>query len=191
MGEPITSDDTRLLWLNAFTELIGTTKRLDELLAGEWSDEIVAQMNTELSVLRSEVFIAAWTEVLTELLDPQRWRSLAGDSERFDAELAGVFERIRKVLRYQSGVPMRQAQRPIENSTRDEQIVALRTQGLTFGQIGLRLSIRANVAQVAYNRFLARDRQQVREFVEMMLDIHDVAVRLGLGTPLPPFPATT
>ena len=125
-----------------------------------------------MSTLLDELFPVFWVQTLTELLDSEAWRRLANDPERCERELNNVLERLGKIRRYQSGLPVRKPHRPIENSRRDEKIVYLRAvKGLTFGQIAKQLGITPNQAGLAYKRFVEKVQQDLREILELLLTI--------------------
>jgi hypothetical protein len=124
-------------------ELLDQYSSVEEFLSEFMNGATVEAANDELRRCVTAIFLQAFQNLITELLDVGRWSALAAAPPKFDRELNAVLRKLKRWVKIYYRTP---SHRPPKQSERDAQIFTLKRidASQTFGQIGIKFKMSAN-----------------------------------------------
>lgn len=155
--------------IRRFVDEVGSLESLWAIMSPEDRAQF-ERVFPQLHQSMGEIVAAQWGQALKKLQDFGRWHQLANAPKQFDKELELVFSEIRALLKLVCGIP---SHRPKKERARDEEIWRLRHNQppLTFGQIAQKLGMSPNSAERAYARYAARQKEELRRFLELFVPL--------------------
>lgn len=123
-------------------------------------DDQLQHLKSTFEALQQELDAMFAKRFLGPLADRQTWHSLSAEPAHFNKQLDTQLTGIRRFMRARHGVA---SNRPIKNAKRDGKLSVYRAthKDLSFGQIGRKFGLKANVVQRACERFDERCERMV------------------------------
>lgn len=139
-------------------------------------DANIEQMNLDFKQILQTILVV--------LVDTNRWERLREHPAQLQKVLAEDLRLIRLFMQAWYGV---ESHRPTLNARRDAEIVALRSQGRTFGQIGQKMKISAGAAHRGFERHEKR-KHEAEAIAQKFIAISPLLKKTSLSLVQPSIP---